>query len=207
MRLTSHPSDNYSTPSSNGAYSTPAMNYVVGAGGVRIGSGIGPYLGINVAVPAPSVQRQRALSESHGHRKRRQLGAFHGGRRAGRVTHALRNQSGGFAGDLRPLFLSPITLGNVQVTINGVAAPIYYVSPTQISAIVPYELSAGIAQVQVITDGNPSNTITMFTNETSVGSVLRTARRSRLRRRAAPEWFAGKPLKIRLRSVRLSRFI
>ena len=68
-----------------------------------------------------------------------------------------------------PAIPFPISLGNVQVTINGVAAPIYYVSPTQISAIVPYELDADIAQVQVITDGNPSNTVTMFTNETSVG--------------------------------------
>jgi len=46
-------SDAYSVKS-DGTYSNPAMRYVVGAGGVRIGSGIGPYLGINVAVPAPA---------------------------------------------------------------------------------------------------------------------------------------------------------
>ena len=47
--------DTYSTPSSTGAYSTPFMNYVVGSGGQRIGAGIGPYLGINVALPAPTL--------------------------------------------------------------------------------------------------------------------------------------------------------
>ena len=31
------------------------MRYVVGADGIRIGSGIGPYLGLNVALPAPTV--------------------------------------------------------------------------------------------------------------------------------------------------------
>ena len=37
-------SDTYNV-AANGTYSTPAMNYVVG-NGIRIGSGIGPYLGL-----------------------------------------------------------------------------------------------------------------------------------------------------------------
>src|SRR5262249_50923862 len=41
---------------SDGTYSTPFMRYVVGAGGnIRIGSGIGPFLGINVALAAPAL--------------------------------------------------------------------------------------------------------------------------------------------------------
>src|ERR1019366_3562721 len=46
-------SDTYTVPS-NGAYSSPAMNYVVGSG-IRIGSGIGPLLGISVALQAPGM--------------------------------------------------------------------------------------------------------------------------------------------------------
>ena len=63
----------------------------------------------------------------------------------------------------------PNTLGNVQVMINGTAAPIYYVSPTQVSAIVPYGITSAIVQVQVVTDGNPSNTVTSYLNTTSAG--------------------------------------
>ena len=61
------------------------------------------------------------------------------------------------------------SFSNVQVTINGTAAPLSYVSPTQISAIVPYGLTGAIAQVQVNNNGTLSNTVTMFTNVTSPG--------------------------------------
>jgi hypothetical protein len=44
-------SDTYNV-AANGTYGSPAMNYVVG-NGIRIGSGIGPYLGISVALQAP----------------------------------------------------------------------------------------------------------------------------------------------------------
>ena len=50
--------DSY-TLGSNGTYSTPVMNYVVGGDGIRIGSGIGPYLGINVALPTQPSHRAR----------------------------------------------------------------------------------------------------------------------------------------------------
>ncbi len=56
-------------------------------------------------------------------------------------------------------------LGNVQVMINGTAAPIYYVSPTQISVIAPYGLINVLtnngyqAPVQVNNGGFLSNQI------------------------------------------------
>ena len=46
---------------SNGTYTTAAMNYVVGPG-IRIGSGIGPYLGIHVALQAPTVSSSVSTS-------------------------------------------------------------------------------------------------------------------------------------------------
>jgi trimeric autotransporter adhesin len=45
--------------------------------------------------------------------------------------------------------LYPTTLGNTTVTFNGTAAPLLYVSTTQINAVVPYEL-AGQKTVSVI---------------------------------------------------------
>jgi uncharacterized protein (TIGR03437 family) len=43
----------------------------------------------------------------------------------------------------------PAQLGTTSVTINGVAAPLYYVSPNQINAQVPFEVAAGEAVVLV----------------------------------------------------------
>lgn len=64
----------------------------------------------------------------------------------------------------------PSKLDNVQVMINDVAAPIYFVSPTQISVVVPYITTPeSVAQIQVINNGQSSNTVTQFTGETSVG--------------------------------------
>lgn len=45
------------------------------------------------------------------------------------------------------------TLSNVSVTINGVAAPILYVSENQITIQVPYEVAAGAGQPVVLTNG------------------------------------------------------
>jgi uncharacterized protein (TIGR03437 family) len=160
--------DIYSTPAGNGSYSTPAMSYVVGTDGVRIGSGIGPFLGINVAIPAPSFSGSAPYLNPTGIVNAASSAPFTAGIAPGELL-TLYGTNLADSQVVAPAIPFPITLGNVQVTINGVAAPIYYVAPTVISAIVPYELTAGIAQVQVITDGNPSNTVTMFTNETSAG--------------------------------------
>ncbi len=160
-------SDAYSALS-NGAYSTSSMNYVVGAGGVRIGSGIGPFLGINVAVPAPTLSGSGVYLNPTGIVNAASSAPFTAGIAPGELlTLYGSNLADGLV--VAPAVPFPTTLGNVQVMINGVAAPIYYVAPTQISAIVPYGTTTPIAQVQVITDGNSSNTVTMFTNTTSAG--------------------------------------
>jgi len=46
----------------------------------------------------------------------------------------------------------PQFLGGFEATINGVTAPIYYVSPNQVNIQIPYETSSGIAILMV---GNP----------------------------------------------------
>lgn len=40
----------------------------------------------------------------------------------------------------------PTTLSNTRVTVNGIPAPLLYVSPTQINAVVPYEITLLEAQ-------------------------------------------------------------
>ncbi|HUA58864.1 MAG TPA: IPT/TIG domain-containing protein [Verrucomicrobiae bacterium] len=52
----------------------------------------------------------------------------------------------------------PTVLSGVQVLVNGTAAAVYYISPTQISFQVPAGIS-GTANVEVIRDGVASNTL------------------------------------------------
>jgi uncharacterized protein (TIGR03437 family) len=71
----------------------------------------------------------------------------------------------------------PTTLNNVQVTINGIACPLYFVSPTQISAVVPYEVATnttGLANVQVINNNVKSNVVQLFLTDSAPGSFAQT---------------------------------
>ena len=63
----------------------------------------------------------------------------------------------------------PTALGGVVVTINGVAAPLFFVSPLQINAQVPFS-TAGTAAAMVVTNGGvASNTISVPLGATSPG--------------------------------------
>jgi uncharacterized protein (TIGR03437 family) len=68
----------------------------------------------------------------------------------------------------------PTTLNKVQVMINSIPAPIYYVTPTQLSAIVPYGLTGGIAKVQVFNNNVPSNTVTSLISTTAPGVLTQS---------------------------------
>ena len=155
--------------SSNGTYSNPAMNYVVGADGVRIGSGIGPYLAINVALPAPGFSGSGVYLNPAGVVNTASFAPFTAGIVPGDFISLFgTNLAPGVATAYTVPF--PTTgLDGVQVTVNGLPAPIYYVSPGQISAIVPYAIGSTIAQIQVINNNVPSNTVTEFVNLTAPG--------------------------------------
>jgi uncharacterized protein (TIGR03437 family) len=165
-------SDSYSV-GSNGTYANSFFNYVVGAGNIRIASGIAPNLGLNVSIPAPTLDPSKIST----------TGVY--------LNPTAVVNAGSFApftadiapGELLVLFgnnLSagtkvassipfPTTLNNTQVKISGTPAPLYYVTPTQLSAIVPYGVTSGIAQIQVINNNVASNTVTMFVSSTAPG--------------------------------------
>ena len=66
----------------------------------------------------------------------------------------------------------PNTLAGVSVTINGVNAPVYVVTATQISALVPYTLDPTAtfkANIQVTSNNQTSNTVTEYLGLTSPG--------------------------------------
>jgi uncharacterized protein (TIGR03437 family) len=53
----------------------------------------------------------------------------------------------------------PTSLGGVSVTINGIAAPVSYVSPTQINVLAPDDATVGNVPVQVTANQQASNTV------------------------------------------------
>jgi uncharacterized protein (TIGR03437 family) len=63
----------------------------------------------------------------------------------------------------------PPTLGGVTVSINGTAAPIYFVSSGQIDCIVPYEVTGATANIIVTVNGTASNTVSVPVAGTSPG--------------------------------------
>jgi uncharacterized protein (TIGR03437 family) len=70
-------------------------------------------------------------------------------------------------------FPLPTTLAGTQVTINGQAAPLYYVTPTQIALFVPQAIgpnnNVNNATFKVINNGTTSNAVTVYTNYTAPG--------------------------------------
>ncbi len=65
----------------------------------------------------------------------------------------------------------PTILGGVTVSIDNIPCPIYYVSPTQLSVIVPYEVASnqtGLANIQV-TNGSASNIVQMHLTDAAPG--------------------------------------
>jgi minor extracellular serine protease Vpr len=53
----------------------------------------------------------------------------------------------------------PSTLDNVTVQLGGQSLPLYYVSPGQVNALIPWELDASANQLTVVRNGTQSNPI------------------------------------------------
>jgi uncharacterized protein (TIGR03437 family) len=66
-------------------------------------------------------------------------------------------------------FPLPVSMGGVQVSVNGRPAPLSYVSPTQINLLVPYATTEYTATFQVTSNSALSNKVTVYTNLTSPG--------------------------------------
>lgn len=142
-------------------------------GSIRIGYGIGPYLSLNVALMAPSLTGSGVYLSPVGVVNAASSAPFTAFISPGEFLTL-------YGSGLAPTTTSsgvpfPNNLAGVQVMINDVAAPIYYVSPTQISVVVPYIINPlSVAQIQVINNGSNSNVVTQFTGETSVGAFTNT---------------------------------
>lgn len=132
----------------------------------RIGFGFGDYLGITVAVKPPTFSGTSVFLDPTGVVNAASFTPFTTGIAPGQLISL-------FGTGLAPGVLQdpsfPLSLGTVSVTINGRGAPLYYVSPTQINAVVPFETPTGVAEITVTRAGATSNRVTMYVNRTAPG--------------------------------------
>ena len=132
-------SDSFTPPGIGHLHRLQLSILQLGAGGaVRIGQGIGPYLGINVALQAPSfTPTEPVYITPTGVVNAASFAPFTAGISNGEFTTI-------FGTNLAPETVVastvpfPTMLGGVQVMINGVTpAPLYFVAPGQLAFIVP----------------------------------------------------------------------
>ncbi|HLJ51346.1 MAG TPA: IPT/TIG domain-containing protein [Bryobacteraceae bacterium] len=162
--------DNY-VQNSDGSYtdSYSLMKYMVGAGGaIRVGFGLAPYLGINIGLQAPTFNQPGVYLNPTGVLNAASSAPFTSGIARGELITL-------YGSNLAPDTLSdadvPLdtTFDGVQVMINNRPAPIYSVSPNQVSVVVPFATELTLAQIQVINNGVPSNTVTVYMDVTAPG--------------------------------------
>jgi uncharacterized protein (TIGR03437 family) len=157
------------TLNSDGTYSDTSASYVVGPNGnVRIGIRTGTALGVNVALLSPPSSGSGVFLDPTGIVNAASYAPFTAGVADGELI-TLYGSNLASTTDVAASLPFPTSLDNVRVMINGRAAPIYYVSPTQISVIVPYATEAPIAGIQVINNEAASNLVTERTNLTAPG--------------------------------------
>jgi uncharacterized protein (TIGR03437 family) len=156
-------------PTTAGAtYSDPNFNYTIGGGGAyRIGFGLLNTPGIDIALAAPTFSGSGVYLNPTGVVNAGSYAPFTEGLSPGELlvltgTDLAPNASIG-AGDIATTATFPTKLNGVQVLIDGIAAPLYYVSATQLAAIVPYAASQfSFATVQVNNNGSLSKVVTEF---------------------------------------------
>jgi uncharacterized protein (TIGR03437 family) len=141
-------------------------------GGVRIGFGIGPFLGIDVSLRAPSFSGPGVWLDPTGVRNAASFSPFTAQVADGELMILLGT---GLANGTVVTTASPFTknLGGVQVLINDVLSPLYYVSSGAIAVVVPYGTGATtpIAKFQVFNNGTPSNVVYAFVGATAPGML------------------------------------
>jgi uncharacterized protein (TIGR03437 family) len=163
--------DSYSTSAgSAGAYTDTgaSFKYVIGNGGVRVGYGLGPYLGVNVAIPGPAFTPSGVFLSPVGIVNAASSAPFTSGIARGELI-TLYGANLAASTTVASSLPFPATLAGVQVLINNVPAPVYVVSPGQVSALVPSSITSSVAQIQVVNNNVKSNVVTVYVGMTAPG--------------------------------------
>jgi uncharacterized protein (TIGR03437 family) len=155
----------------NGGYTNTdtGVQYVFSQNGaIRIGLGQFPIMGINVAFQAPTLSQSGVFLNPQGVTNSATSAPFTAGISNGELLTLFGSNLAQSTAAATTLPF-PTSLGGVQVLINGYNAPIYYVSPTQISVIVPFENTFSVAQIQVTNGDGSSNIVTSPVYQTTPG--------------------------------------
>jgi len=160
-----------SYPAGSGSYTDNFLNeqFIAGTGGTQIGVGIGPFPGVSVSVRAPSISGSGVFLSPQGIVNTASYSPFTAGVSRGDFIILEGKNLGPATLVGAPSVPFPTTLSNVKVLINNIAAPICYVSATQVAVIVPNEITTAVAQFQVINGDSSSNVVTEFVNDTTPG--------------------------------------
>lgn len=172
---TTYPAGSYSGPANVNQFDSSAtMQYTVGAGGIRIGFGIGPRLGIEVALPVPAQTPLGGVYiDPTGIVNTASSAPFTAGISPGEFVSLYNGVNTGSSTTpcaTGPSF--PTIIGGIQVLVNGIAAPVYCVGSgnTPLTFIVPDDVSQyPIATIQVMNGSALSNIVTTFVYKTTPG--------------------------------------
>jgi len=158
------------TIASNGTFYDGTFNYLVGANGAAfmlIGSG--SQFSFELAVRAPTITPTSSVWINP-------VGITNSANFTP-ITNAyapgeLVDLFGTFpvAANVDTLLPIPALLSGVEVLVNGNPAPVYAVGPSEISIIIPYEVSTDFfCTFQVLVNGSKSNIVTVYEDASSPG--------------------------------------
>lgn len=153
---------------SDGSSTDSFQNYWFSqGGGYRVGVGLSPFLGVSVAMQAPTFVGSGVYIDPTSVVNAASFAPFTASLSPGELVTLFGSN---LAPSIAQNFASPVPtqLNGVQVLVNGAAAPVSYVSPSQISFLIPFATSS-IASIQVVNNGTASNTVTSFVGATSPG--------------------------------------
>jgi uncharacterized protein (TIGR03437 family) len=149
-----------------------AVEYTVGQeGNIRIGVGQSPYLGLRIAVRGPKFTAPSSAPyiDPTGVINAASFAPFTSGVAPGELVSIYGSNLAASTVVTQGGVAFPASLDGVQVLMNNRPAPLYFVSPGQIAAIVPYGTTEPIVQVQVNRNGVTSNAVTALRNATHPG--------------------------------------
>lgn len=143
------------------------LHNIIGANGaIQIGFGNRSRIGINVSLKAPTFSGSGVYLNPTGIANAASSAPFTVGlsRNGFIALYGTNLSSTTLQNDKMPL-----TLGGVQVLINGRQAPIYYVRSDVILCIPPFETTGSVASIQVINNNVPSDTRTVRIKDSTPG--------------------------------------
>jgi uncharacterized protein (TIGR03437 family) len=156
---------------------TSSAGFIAGDGGnVIISTGLGGTLGISVTLQAPTPTASGVWIDPQGVVNSASFAPFTARIAPGELITLFGSNLSNTTTALQGGNAAPTTMGGVQVTIGGYPAPVFSVSPTQVSTIVPYEVTVGsTVGIQVSNAGQLSNTVTQYVSNTAPGVFTQCA--------------------------------